>query len=316
MTSGIGRFAVSVALLALPVVLPTPATPALPPFLTSWSLQPGIISGDPHSVAVDNTGHVYVVNSVNSRIEKYTDSGTFLTMWGSAGNGNGQFNALYGVAADGFGHVYAVDAFNHRIQKFTDSGGYISQWGGLGGIYVTDVALCRVQVFDSTGTYVAQWGGVGTGLGQFTGPWGIAVSAGGDVYVSDEGSSCRIEKFTSSGGFVAKWDTCYTNNLDTQDCGISGLAVGPDNNVFACSPGCNMIKDFTPTGGLVFRSGTTLASVDCEPGIFSTPYGVAVDPLGNFYVASTGSHCIQKFGPGGSTPAHSTSWGQLKVLYR
>jgi DNA-binding beta-propeller fold protein YncE len=174
-----------------------------------------------------------------------------------------------------------------------------------------------VQEFDSSGTYVTQWGGVGTGNGQFTGAYGIAVNPNGDVYVSDNGSSCRVEKFTSSGGYLGQWGSCLTNpnNLDTENCSVYGIAIGADGKVFEADAGCNMVKGVTATGALLFRSGTTLGGT-CEPGVFSTPYGVAVDRLGNLYVASTGSHCIQKFGPGGSTPAHSKSWGHLKLLYR
>ena len=328
--------ACSLCLFAAAVVLPRLAAADLPPFVTSWSIKPGpSASAGPYAITLDNAGYLYIVDNTNARIQKYTDSGAFVMMWGSAGSGDGQFNNLQGAAADGLGHIYALDGWNRRVQKFTDVGGYIMQWGSLGGgpgqfndprgiavnaagdrIYVTDVALCRVQEFDSTGTYITQWGSYGTDPGQFSGAWGIAVSAGGDVYVADAGSSCRIEKFTSAGAYVAKWDTCGNGNYDTQDCGITALAVGPDNNVFAASPGCNMIKNFTPTGGLLFRSTNTLASVNCEPNLFSTPYGVAVDRLGNYYVCSTGNYCVHKYGPGGSLPAVHRSWGQLKMRYR
>jgi DNA-binding beta-propeller fold protein YncE len=142
----------------------------------------------------------------------------------------------------------------------------------------------------------------------------VAVSASGDVYVSDNNAYCRIEKFTSTGTYVTQWGSCYVNNPNTQDCGIWSIAVGPDGNVYAADAGCNMVKAFTGSGSLVFRSTTTLGSF-CSQGFFSTPYGVAVDALGNLYVADTGSGCIQKFGPGGTTPARSASWGSLKMLY-
>ena len=44
--------------------------------------------------------------------------GTFLTTWGTAGSGNGQFDLPAGVATDGSGNVYVADAGNNRIQKF------------------------------------------------------------------------------------------------------------------------------------------------------------------------------------------------------
>jgi len=52
------------------------------------------------------------------RIQKFDSNGSFLTAWGSAGSGDGQFNSPGGVAVEGGGSVYVADAGNYRIQKF------------------------------------------------------------------------------------------------------------------------------------------------------------------------------------------------------
>jgi DNA-binding beta-propeller fold protein YncE len=46
--------------------------------------------------------------------------------------------------------------------------------------------------------YITQWGTNGTGNGQFSWPYGVAVDGSGNVYVSDWGNG-RIQKFTSTG---------------------------------------------------------------------------------------------------------------------
>ena len=89
----------------------------------------------------------------------------FCTMWGSYGQGPGQFDWPLGVAVDASGNVYVTDWGNHRIQVFTSSGEYITQWGSYG-----------------------------KGSGQFYSPWGVAVDASGNVYVADAGNH-RIQKF-------------------------------------------------------------------------------------------------------------------------
>src|SRR5439155_20444205 len=55
--------------------------------------------------------------------------GTFLTTWGSAGSGPGQFNVPFCVAVDGSGNVFVGDEFNERIQKFDNGGTFLTAWG-------------------------------------------------------------------------------------------------------------------------------------------------------------------------------------------
>ena len=92
---------------------------------------------------------------------------TYITQWGSSGNGNGQFISPYGVGTDASGNVYVVDN-----------------------------SLNRIQVFTSSGVYVTQWGSLGAGNGQFNGPLGVATDASGNVYVIDS-SNIRVQKFGS-----------------------------------------------------------------------------------------------------------------------
>jgi len=89
-------------------------------FLLQWG-SPGSGNGqfnDPQGICVDATGHVYVADTFNHRIQVFDSNGNFFTQWGSFGSGNGQFNAPRGVAVDASGTVYVADASNHRIQRF------------------------------------------------------------------------------------------------------------------------------------------------------------------------------------------------------
>lgn len=47
---------------------------------------------------------------------------------GSAGSGNGQFNAPVGIAFDSAGNFYVTDSGNKRVQKFNSAGTYQAQW--------------------------------------------------------------------------------------------------------------------------------------------------------------------------------------------
>ena len=45
----------------------------------------------PHSLAIDRDGNIYVGDTGNKRIQKFSSNGTFLTSWGSEGLGKDNF---------------------------------------------------------------------------------------------------------------------------------------------------------------------------------------------------------------------------------
>jgi hypothetical protein len=171
----------------------------------------------PGGVATDGAGNVYVADTYNHRIQKFTSTGTYLTQWGTAGSGDGQLIEPTPVATDGAGNVYVGDSGNNRIQKFTSGGTYLTQWGtagsgdgqffdpiavatdGAGNVYVGDYGNDRIQKFTSGGTYLAQWGTSGSGDGQFSRPVGVATDAFSNVYVVDYNNN-RIQKFGPASG--------------------------------------------------------------------------------------------------------------------
>ena len=73
----------------------------------------------PTGIAVDGSGNVLVADTNNSRIEKFSPTGTFLSILGTKGSGQGQFRAPNGIAVDGTGNIYVPDAANHRVEKLS-----------------------------------------------------------------------------------------------------------------------------------------------------------------------------------------------------
>ena len=59
-------------------------------------------------------------------------------------------------------------------------------------------------MFRSNGTFLRKWGSPGSGDGEFSGPWGVAVDASGNVIVAETGNH-RIQVFDSSGDFLREW---------------------------------------------------------------------------------------------------------------
>ncbi|WP_158606518.1 fibronectin type III domain-containing protein [Paenibacillus ginsengarvi] len=122
----------------------------------------------PKGVAVDGDGNVYVADTENDRIQKFTISTGLWSEWKKTGGGPGSFLKPNGVAVDDSGNVYVADLARNRIQKLTLSTNTWKVWGG-----------------STQGE---------TGMGKFSNPSGIAVdSSGSTIYVADKNNN-RIQK--------------------------------------------------------------------------------------------------------------------------
>ncbi|MCA1724675.1 MAG: hypothetical protein LC748_10590, partial [Thermomicrobia bacterium] len=128
---------------------------------------------NPQGVAVDAQGNVYVADTDNHRIQKYDNTGRFLSRWGSPGNGDGQLKSPHALIVDSQGSIFVADTDNFRIQKF-----------------------------DASGRFLLKWGSKGAGDGQLDslieGPQGIATDGSGNIYVCDAGGN-RVQKFDGNG---------------------------------------------------------------------------------------------------------------------
>jgi len=73
----------------------------------------------PWRIAVDSKDYIYVADTSNQRIQRFTSSGTFLTKWGVVGTSKGEFNNPSGIAVDSADSIYVADTNNNRLQKFS-----------------------------------------------------------------------------------------------------------------------------------------------------------------------------------------------------
>lgn len=188
---------------------------------------------------------------------------------GSAGTGDGQFDAPRGLAVASDGTVYVADSRNNRIQHLTADGQLLEQWGGFSDL--------------------SQGGGED---GMFYEPWGVAVGPDGSVYVTDTWNH-RVQKFTANGQFITKWGFFGTAESPDAFWGPRGIAVDSQGHVYVADTGNKRISVFTSDGTPVAQFG----GQGFEAGKFDEPVGVAVDKQGKVYVSDTWNQRIQVFSP-------------------
>jgi uncharacterized protein (TIGR03663 family) len=247
--------------------------------LHEWGTFADVFSGEapigtfnePWGIAVGLDGSVYVSDTWNHRIQKFTREGTPIKMWGQYGQpvaGDAESASSFwgprGVAVDANGNVLVADTGNKRI-----------------------------VVFDSEGNYITEFGTAGFDPGQFDEPVGVAVAPGGTVYVTDTWNQ-RIQSFVPSedGTFYfpsLQWDVngWFGQSLDNKPF----IAVSPDEHVFVTDPEGYRIIEFTSDGQFV-RTWGDFGNGPDEIGLAA---GVMIDQLGFVWVTDAGNNRILRY---------------------
>lgn len=271
----------------------------------------------PRDVAVSPDGFVYVADSQNHRIQKFTVEGEFIAAWGTQGECGapaltpGTFCEPWGVAVGPDGAVYVADTWAHRVQKFAGDGTFLAEWGFYGQVpvgrepaafygprdvavgpdgrvYVSDTGNKRVQVFEPDGAFVADWGGGGSGPGQLDEPVGLAFGPDGRIYVTDSWNF-RVQVLEADGTYVREWPIAGWNNPNVEE--KPYLVVDPQGRVFVTDPGHFRVLVFDALGNYLYSFG----QYGFDGRSFALPMGVALGPDGRLYVVDAANHRVMVF---------------------
>jgi DNA-binding beta-propeller fold protein YncE len=140
-------------------------------FIAEWKGPDAGFYG-PRGIAIGPDDSVYVVDQGRARIVRLSPDGQVLTVWGSKGNGDGQFDDHTSVAVDPTTNkVYVADPRNKRIQVFDSNGRFLTKWvipewgqpagfedlivdSKTGRLYASSANMDAVLVFDLNGNRV------------------------------------------------------------------------------------------------------------------------------------------------------------------
>lgn len=256
----------------------------------------------PQGEAVDQeTGDVYVADTGNHRLEKFSATGELLLAFGAN---------VGGIGEDVCGLVPCLPGSEGSAPGEFTTPRFLAVDQTTGNVYVADTGDDRVSKFNSEGVLEKTWGtegqltGSATAWGSFHSLAGIAVGQTGTLYVVSftpsfpcwEEEACRTFEFEPGGGL--------TKEFGMGDYGAVGAAVDAAGNLFEGGEGGHIER-------LDAADEATSNVINAEPASAFT-----IDPAtGELYVAGRSDTLTQYafngegnvIEPGGAKPCPATS---------
>ena len=260
----------------------------------------------PTNVALDKYECLFVAESVNNRVQIYSQSGQYTdTISG--------LSRPISVAVDESIRVYIgnkdmgnVEVYNSGYEflyKLGSGDGEFSQpndieIAGTGRIYVADKVAHTVKVYNADGTYNSTIGSPGNGDGQFHNPTSIAIDkAAGELIVLDHQltqdmlgdwiEGARIQVFDMNGVFKRSFSG-YGNQV--------GQMFRPQH-VTVDGQGRLYVTDSFHNVVIVYdNNGTYLGDVYDIENPVRTPMGITIGGSNRLYIASLSTGKVEVYG--------------------
>jgi sugar lactone lactonase YvrE len=261
----------------------------------------------PYGLSVDASGNIFVADNGSDTIRKISPAADVSTIAGLANaqgsadgtNSDARFYRPQAVAVDSSGVVYVADTFNQAIRRISPAG-VVTTLAGKPGFQGADDGIGSAARFGAT--FMPQDNSL------YGGPGGIATDPSGMIFVADNYNHV-IRKITPGGVVTTFAGTAAP--LGTNDGTYSGarfnmpagICLDTAGNAYVADMINNTVRQITPDGvvsTLAGVAGVTGSTDGTNSGaLFKTPNGVAVDSLGNVFVADTGNYTIRKIAAGG-----------------
>jgi len=254
----------------------------------------------PEAVVIDASGNLFIADTSNHRVRKVDSAGIITTV---AGNGEKGFSGDGGpavearlmspkaLAADGSGNLYIADCGNNRIRRIDSRGGITTVAGkgeegfsGDGGPAV-DACLCS--------------------------PESIALDGSDNLYIADRGND-RIRRVDTRGfiSTVVEMDSLnYIGNDGRRATSVpaeESLAIAADKsgNLYISYGRFSRIYRVDARGNTTIMAGNGKQGFEGDGGPaidagICGPKGLAVDDIGNLYVADQCNNRIRRIDPEG-----------------
>ena len=252
----------------------------------------------PCALAVDNSGNLYIADSVNYRVRKMAIGGNISTILGTGTSGNttgtataALIGSACGLFLDSAGNLWVSDTTNHEVKKLVTAGS-ISVIAG-----------------DSTGGFSGD--NNPAIYAELDNPLGIVLDTGGNLYIADS-SNNRIRKVGTDGNIITIAGDGTANYLGDGGGGGSaefnnpaGMVMDANGNLYIADSNNGVIREFSAAGVVSTVAGTGINGFSGDGGPatkaqLNDPRDVALDALGNLYIADKGNSRIRMVTPNGT----------------
>ncbi len=232
-------------------------------------------------VRVDPRDNIWVVDRYSSMVMKFDPAGNVAMLLGR----KPEAVTVPSSPDTGRGTPPGSGASSDLFQSPTDVA-----WDGQGNIFVADgIGNARVAKFTPDGVFVKSWGSRGTEPGQFKTAHGIAVDAGGNVYVADRGNG-RIQVFDNDGNYKSS----ITSGGDPE-----AICISPGSHQYLYSSNSNPQNDLEH-GGEIYKlelNGTVVGKFGQAgkgPRDFGSVNAIDCRNANALYVAEAGNWRVTK----------------------
>jgi sugar lactone lactonase YvrE len=251
----------------------------------------------PHDVAVDSSGNLYIADSYNFRIRKVDSSGIITTVAGNGtegfgGDGGAAISAELGypgsIAVDSMGNLYIEEVLGDRrsnIRKVSTSG-IISTVAGKG----------TTDGFSGDGGAAI--------LAEFSYPYGVGLDSSGNLYIVDSGNN-RIRKVNTS-GVISTVAGGGTGGLGDGGPATSaelnspvGIAFDSSGNFYFADDNNQLIRKVSTSGIISTVAGNGYFgfngdNIPATSAMLASPTDVAIDTSGNLYFTDRLNQRVRK----------------------
>ncbi len=189
---------------------------------------------NPHGVAVDSAGDLYIADTDNHTIRKVDSTTGFISSvvgngtQGATGDGGPAASALLvkpmGVTFAADDTMYIADTLNHRVRVVDPTTGNISLFAGTTAGYSGDDAAATAA--------------------QLIGPRRVAVASNGDVYIADTGNGA-VRKVDATTGIITTVAGTGTNGASTATGAANTVQLNDPSGVALTTADNLLIADTT-----------------------------------------------------------------------